>query len=97
MATLVFDRSRRQGRPTQVIQAPESGPKASCQAGSRDWKNSSGWKKVWRRRALRRRRARRRRRTEEGEGEGEEGEEGEGMMVEAGGGERIEPARSRLE
>lgn len=82
MATLVFDRSRRQGRPTQVIQAPESGPKASCQAGSRDWKNSSGWKKEWRRRALRRRRARRRRRTEEGEGE--EGE-GEGMMDEAGG------------
>jgi hypothetical protein len=30
---------------TQVIQALLSGPKASCHAGSRDWKNSSGWKK----------------------------------------------------
>ena len=31
---------------TQVIQAPLSFPKAICQAGSRDWKYSSGWKKV---------------------------------------------------
>jgi hypothetical protein len=30
---------------TQVIQALLAGPKASCHAGSRDWKNSSGWKK----------------------------------------------------
>lgn len=30
---------------TQVIQALLEGPKASCHAGSRDWKNSSGWKK----------------------------------------------------
>lgn len=31
---------------TQVIQAPLSGPKAICHAGSSDWKYSSGWKKV---------------------------------------------------
>ena len=31
---------------TQVIQAPLSSPKAICQAGSSDWKYSSGWKKV---------------------------------------------------
>ena len=31
---------------TQVIHAPLSAPKAISQAGSRDWKNSSGWKKV---------------------------------------------------
>lgn len=31
---------------TQVVQAPLSGPKAASQAGSRDWKYSSGWKKV---------------------------------------------------
>lgn len=32
--------------PTQVIHAPLSPPKASCHAGSRAWKYSSGWKKV---------------------------------------------------
>ena len=32
--------------PTQVIHAPLSLPKAICHAGSSDWKNSSGWKKV---------------------------------------------------
>lgn len=31
---------------THVIQALLAPPNASCQAGSRDWKNSSGWKKV---------------------------------------------------
>lgn len=31
---------------TQVIQAPLPLPNAICQAGSRDWKYSSGWKKV---------------------------------------------------
>jgi hypothetical protein len=31
---------------THVIQALLCWPKASCHAGSRDWKNSSGWKKV---------------------------------------------------
>lgn len=29
-----------------MSQALLSWPKASCHAGSRDWKNSSGWKKV---------------------------------------------------
>jgi len=31
---------------TQVIHAPASSPNASCQAGSRHWKYSSGWKNV---------------------------------------------------
>jgi len=31
---------------TQVIQALLVSPKASCHAGSSDWKYSSGWKKV---------------------------------------------------
>lgn len=31
---------------TQVIHAPLSSPKAICQAGSSDWKYSSGWKNV---------------------------------------------------
>ena len=31
---------------TQVNHAPLLEPKARSQAGSRDWKNSSGWKKV---------------------------------------------------
>ena len=35
-----------EGGFTHVIQAPWWWPKASCHAGSRDWKNSSGWKKV---------------------------------------------------
>jgi hypothetical protein len=42
---------------TQVIQALLASPKASCQAGSRDWKNSSGWKKVCRVNAFARRKA----------------------------------------
>ena len=37
---------------TQVIQAPLVGPKARSQAGSRAWKNSSGWKKVVTQKAL---------------------------------------------
>lgn len=41
---------------THVSQAPFSGPNARFQAGSRDWKNSSGWKNVVRVRALMRRR-----------------------------------------
>ena len=40
---------------TQVSQAPLLGPKARSQAGSRDWKNSSGWKKVVTQKALMRR------------------------------------------
>ena len=39
--------------PTQVIHAPLSLPNAICQAGSSDWKNSSGWKKVLRLSAFR--------------------------------------------
>jgi len=35
------------GKLTQVIHAPLSLPNAICQAGSNDWKYSSGWKKVW--------------------------------------------------
>jgi hypothetical protein len=42
---------------TQVIQALLASPKASCQAGSRDWKNSSGWKKVCKVNAFARRKA----------------------------------------
>lgn len=42
---------------TQVIQALLASPKASCQAGSRDWKNSSGWKKVCKAKAFVRRKA----------------------------------------
>jgi hypothetical protein len=42
---------------TQVTQAPLSVPKASAQAGSSAWKNSSGWKKVRRARASSRRKA----------------------------------------
>ena len=38
------DQGRRE--VTQVIQALLAPPKASCHAGSSDWKNSSGWKKV---------------------------------------------------
>jgi hypothetical protein len=33
-------------RHTHVIQAPLESPNANCHAGSRDWKYSSGWKKV---------------------------------------------------
>lgn len=33
-------------KQTQVNHAPLLEPKAKSQAGSRDWKNSSGWKKV---------------------------------------------------
>jgi len=33
-------------KPTQVIHAPLSLPNAICQAGSKDWKYSSGWKNV---------------------------------------------------
>jgi hypothetical protein len=40
------------GMITQVIQALLDWPKARRQAGSRDWKYSSGWKKVRRVRAL---------------------------------------------
>lgn len=40
-----------------MIQAAAGWPKASCHAGSRDWKNSSGWKKVRSVRALTMRRA----------------------------------------
>lgn len=56
--------------PTQVIHVPLSRPNAICHAGSRDWKNSSGWKKVWIVKALRRRKATRKQKTDEGE-EGE--------------------------
>jgi hypothetical protein len=34
------------GIPTQVIHAPLDAPNAISHAGSRDWKYSSGWKKV---------------------------------------------------
>ena len=37
---------------TQVIHAPELGPKAIPHAGSSDWKYSSGWKKVFIQRAF---------------------------------------------
>ena len=37
---------RRPSCHSHVIQAPDVGPKAICQAGSRAWKYSSGWKKV---------------------------------------------------
>ena len=40
---------------THVSHAPLSGPKARRQAGSKAWKNSSGWKKVARHQALTRR------------------------------------------
>jgi hypothetical protein len=40
------------GKFTQVIQALLEAPKARRQAGSRDWKYSSGWKKVRSVRAL---------------------------------------------
>lgn len=40
---------------THVIHAPLLAPKASRHAGSRAWKNSSGWKKVARYQALTRR------------------------------------------
>lgn len=33
-------------RSTQVTQAPLWGPNVRSHAGSSDWKNSSGWKKV---------------------------------------------------
>lgn len=52
---------------TQVTQAPVSlpspWPKAICQAGSNDWKNSSGWKNVRTAKALSRRNATRKRKT----------------------------------
>jgi hypothetical protein len=38
--------SIKQEKLTQVIHAPLSLPNAICQAGSRDWKYSSGWKNV---------------------------------------------------
>ena len=37
---------QREEECTHVIQAWLSAPNASCHAGSRDWKYSSGWKKV---------------------------------------------------
>lgn len=43
-------------RRTQVMYAPLSDPKAAAHAGSRDWKYSSGWKKVQTRAAFTRRR-----------------------------------------
>ena len=42
---LTGDDGALEGKITQVIQAWVAGPKASCHAGSSDWKNSSGWKK----------------------------------------------------
>ena len=57
--TGIFFRRERESRDeaslTQVSQAPLRGPKASCQAGSRAWKYSSGWKKVASQKALMRR------------------------------------------
>ena len=47
---------------TQVIHEPLSLPKAIAQAGSSDWKNSSGWKKVLMLSAFRIRNATRKRR-----------------------------------
>ena len=49
------------GKLTQVIQGAWSSPNAARQAGSRDWKNSSGWKKVRTVKALTRRKAMRKR------------------------------------
>ena len=46
-----------------MIQAPLSAPKAISHAGSSDWKNSSGWKKVLTLRALSIRNATRKSRT----------------------------------
>lgn len=43
---LLVGRALGWGGFTHVIQARACWPKASCHAGSRDWKNSSGWKKV---------------------------------------------------
>lgn len=53
---------------TQVIQGAWSSPNAARQAGSRDWKNSSGWKKVRTVQAFTRRKATRKRkmRSEDG-------------------------------
>lgn len=42
---------------TQVIHAPLSSPNTTRQAGSKDWKYSSGWKKVRMTRALTMRKA----------------------------------------
>lgn len=46
-----------------MIQAPLSGPKAICHAGSRAWKYSSGWKKVCMKWALMMRKMKRPRKT----------------------------------
>ena len=62
-------RSNEQRKLTQVIQGAWLSPKATCQAGSSDWKNSSGWKNVRTVNAFRRRketRARKTRRTDGG-------------------------------
>jgi len=40
------DNRTRQGKLAQVIHAPLSLPNTICQAGSKDWKYSSGWKNV---------------------------------------------------
>ena len=64
---------------THVIQAPEVEPKAICHAGSKDWKYSSGWKKVCTERAFTHRKRRRKSHIVVGEyeaGWAEAGEEG---------------------
>lgn len=55
----IYDRPVQQ--LTHVIQAPLPLPNTTCQAGSNDWKYSSGWKKVRKESAFTKRNATRRR------------------------------------
>jgi hypothetical protein len=72
-----------------VIQGPWLSPNAIFHAGSRDWKNSSGWKNVRTVRALTRRKAMRKRRMlldASGGGDGGLRREGGGTEVVTGAG-----------
>jgi hypothetical protein len=68
-----------------VIQGPWLSPNAIFHAGSRDWKNSSGWKNVRTVRALTRRKAMRKRRMLDDASGGGDG----GLRREGGGGSDV--------